>query len=65
MDKPTRCFFCKKKEIILVNCYCNFSYCLKHRMPEDHMCDFDYIKKGKDDITQLNPKIVSEKVDRV
>ena len=65
MDKPRRCFFCKKKEIILVNCYCNYSYCLKHRMPEDHICTVDYIKKGRDDIAQLNPKVVSEKISRI
>jgi predicted nucleic acid binding AN1-type Zn finger protein len=61
----SRCFLCKKKEIILVDCYCKNSYCLKHRMPEDHMCNFDYIKKGKDDLTQLNPKIVSDKMEKV
>ena len=61
----SHCFLCKKKEIILVDCYCKNSYCLKHRMPEDHMCKFDYIKKGKDDLTQLNPKIVSDKMEKV
>ena len=61
----SRCFLCKKKEIILVDCYCKNSYCLKHRMPEDHMCNFDYIKKGKDDLKQLNPKIVSDKMEKV
>jgi len=34
-------------------------------MPEDHSCSFDYLKKGKDDITKLNPKILSRKVEKV
>jgi len=34
-------------------------------MPEDHICNFDYIKKGKDDLTQLNPKIVSDKIEKI
>lgn len=65
MDKPTRCFFCKKKQMILVDCSCKYSFCLSHRMPEDHSCSFDYLTKSKDDITKLNPKILPAKVEKV
>ena len=65
MDKPTRCFFCKKKQIILVDCSCKRSFCLTHRMAEDHSCSFDYLKQGKDDIMKLNPKILFSKVEKV
>jgi len=34
-------------------------------MPEDHRCNFDYIKKGKNDLTQLIPKIVSDKIEKL
>lgn len=65
MDKPIRCFFCKKKQMILVDCSCKRSFCLLHRMAEDHSCSFDYLKKGKDDIMKSNPKISSVKVEKV
>ena len=32
------CFFCKKRNIILIKCKCDHSFCIKHNAPEDHEC---------------------------
>ena len=32
------CFFCKKRNIILITCKCNQCFCIKHNAPEDHEC---------------------------
>ena len=46
-------------------CRCGNSYCIKHRMPEDHNCTFDYEKLGKDIIDKNNPQVVCEKVIKI
>ena len=43
-----KCWTCKKKIGIRgFKCKCKFTFCKKHRMPEDHICNFDFIKAGK------------------
>lgn len=43
-----KCWTCKKKIGIRgFKCKCTFTFCKKHRMPEDHICNFDFIKAGK------------------
>jgi len=34
------CFLCKKRNIILITCKCNQSFCIKHNLPEVHECTF-------------------------
>ena len=42
MEKK-KCFFCEKKIGILgFDCKCGNYYCLKHRLPELHHCEFDH-----------------------
>lgn len=62
---PTRCFFCKKKQLILVDCYCKRMFCLKDRMPEDHKCEFNYKECGMSTIRLLNPKIEFQKLEQI
>ncbi len=38
------CFQCKKKTVILIQCKCNQSFCVKHQLPEKHNCTFTYEK---------------------
>lgn len=55
---------CKKKiskvEMIIGKCRCENIYCVKHRMPETHKCEFVY-KIDKDDFIKAN-KCVESKV---
>lgn len=51
MSKKTRCccLGCKTKLSVLdktITCRCTKSFCSKHRLPEDHDCEYDY-KKDK------------------
>ena len=59
-----RCDFseCKKKlKLSDMECRCGKRFCLKHRLPEDHMCSIDY--------KNVNPinleKCVAEKVIKI
>jgi hypothetical protein len=43
-----KCWNCNKKVGLLgVKCKCDYTFCNKHRMPEDHKCDFDFASEGK------------------
>ena len=65
-----RCFKCRKK-VGLVGastglCRCEYVFCGMCRAPEDHACDFDWKKRGKDVLTKtVGPKITFSKVDRI
>lgn len=69
MERPSvsRCFlkYCRKKTLIPYKCSCSESFCLSHRMPEDHACKYDFRKNGKDSIEKHNPKVVSDKLVKV
>jgi hypothetical protein len=57
-----KCDHCNKKCLIVVTCSCEKSFCIKHRMPEDHKCGFDFVKKNKDLLTSQMPVINFEKL---
>lgn len=59
-----RCHQCKKKTLITCICKCMQHFCLDHRYPESHHCNFDHKEFGKDIILQNNPKIVADKLQR-
>ncbi len=41
--KPARCDMCEKKVGLTgFTCKCSRTYCVAHRMPEDHVCAFDH-----------------------
>ena len=60
-----RCSKCNKKSICLFGCTCKKLFCTAHRMPEDHACVFDHKKAFKELLTLRNPKVVTEKVDKI
>ena len=64
-EKSTRCFFCKKKFVLLLNCHCNHNYCIKHRMPEDHNCSYNFKTEGRKQLSNANPKIESLKFEMI
>ena len=56
------CAHCKKKVIIEITCSCKNVYCMKHRMPEDHKCTFDFKEKSRTILSNQMPTISSEKL---
>ena len=60
------CWECKKKTGMSgYTCKCGFTYCKKHRLPESHSCEFDYINEGKALLTKHNPNIQPEKLEKM
>lgn len=42
---------CKKKlKIVDMKCRCEMRFCGIHRLPETHNCDYDFKKKGREDL---------------
>ena len=52
-----RCFQCKKKLLILMECACGKKFCFQHRYAEQHACTFDYKEAGNKELEENNPKI--------
>ena len=55
-----KCQVCKKKQLIMIECKCGMSLCLKHKFPEDHNCKFDYKKENKENLTKQLVKTEKE-----
>ena len=57
---------CKKSLLTFdYHCKCGKHFCLKHKDPRDHSCDFDYKAQGKKDIGKDNPVIVQDKITKI
>jgi predicted nucleic acid binding AN1-type Zn finger protein len=70
MDRSTlaRCAApgCRKKlHLNPFRCRCNKDFCLTHRMPEEHICEFDYKSAGIVELKKANPVVVSDKIIRI
>ena len=60
-SKPKKCFSCKKKQIIHFECcQCKQTFCLLHRMPEDHICVVLNTKKDIPFLEKITPKKVEK-----
>jgi hypothetical protein len=45
MEKCSKCY---KKIILVFECKCQNKYCIKCHIPENHNCEFDYKRDGKE-----------------
>ena len=53
-----RCNKCNKKlSMINFTCKCGFTFCIKHQLPHNHNCTYNYKKDLKQKITINNPKM--------
>jgi predicted nucleic acid binding AN1-type Zn finger protein len=59
------CFVCKKriKNLLPIKCKCGNYYCNKHKIPQDHKCQHDYIIKNIKNIENQNPVIKGNKLE--
>ena len=65
-QNKSRCMNCSKKVGLLGHeCSCSFVFCSKCRHPEDHMCQVNYMEKGKQQIAKNNPLIQEDKLVRL
>ena len=71
MKSKTFCAFneCIKKQSIIGKCKCNNIYCVKHRLPESHICMFlqEFKKTNKEllKMTLLNQATMSNKIIKI
>lgn len=61
----TKCKKCKKQNYLIFNCRCGNQYCLIHRLPEEHECDYDYKEYKRNILMKRNPVIKSEKIQKL
>eukprot|EP01024_Parvocaulis_polyphysoides_P054874 TRINITY_DN5566_c0_g2_i1.p2 TRINITY_DN5566_c0_g2~~TRINITY_DN5566_c0_g2_i1.p2 ORF type:complete len:262 (-),score=35.93 TRINITY_DN5566_c0_g2_i1:916-1701(-) len=60
----SKCWFCTKKVGIQgVQCKCGYVFCLRHRQPEDHRCDFNFREVDRKRLATNNPRVVGSKMD--
>ncbi|XP_020228935.1 zinc finger A20 and AN1 domain-containing stress-associated protein 7 [Cajanus cajan] len=66
-SKPVnRCSICNKKVGLTgFVCKCGSTFCGTHRYPEEHQCSYDFKAAGKEEISQANPVVKSDKVKRI
>nr|GEU31860.1 zinc finger A20 and AN1 domain-containing stress-associated protein 1-like [Tanacetum cinerariifolium] len=61
-----RCFDCNKKVGVMgFKCRCGETFCGMHRYLEEHKCEFDFKKTGRDLISKANPVLKADKVNRI
>lgn len=59
LKNANKCYICKKKSVINIRCTkCDKIFCVKHRCPENHMCEHDHKKDFK-----LSEKIIPSKIE--
>ena len=57
---------CKKKlKLTDIACRCGFKFCSIHRYAEKHECTFDWKKKGRNELTNNNPIVIADKVNKI
>lgn len=47
------------------SCRCNYTFCMLHRLPEEHDCNFDYKSEGKNQLQKSNQLVVADKFIRI
>ena len=61
-----KCAMCNKNVGICgLDCRCNKHLCIKHLLPELHMCDYDYKTEQLKQLKIDNPLISSVKLNKV
>jgi hypothetical protein len=66
LGTQTRCGQCNKRVgLTAVQCRCGNHYCSRHRMPEEHTCNFDYKGLQRDILSKSNPQVVASKVVKI
>ena len=62
----SKCWACAKRAGSLgFDCRCGFVFCNKHRLPESHNCEFDFIADGKKQLAKNNPVVQSDKIQKI
>ncbi|XP_031496479.1 zinc finger A20 and AN1 domain-containing stress-associated protein 4 [Nymphaea colorata] len=64
--KPNRCSSCNKRVGLMgFKCRCGSTFCASHRLPEKHVCSFDFKAAGREAIARSNPVVKAEKLEKI
>ncbi len=62
----SKCWQCAKKAgMFSFKCKCAYTFCKKHRLPEKHSCNFDFVKDGKNRLANNNKSIQRAKIEEI
>ena len=62
--KKGRCHQCNKRlSLIYFTCKCNNKYCIKHQLPHNHNCTYNYKPALTDKIIKNNPRIKQKSIE--
>lgn len=62
----SRCWSCNKKiGLTGFKCRCGYFYCNSHRYSDQHSCDFDYKKMGREQVAKANPLVQAAKITKI
>ena len=65
-EDVARCSKCQRKlGLTQFKCKCGESFCSRHRVPEDHSCQFDHRALGVKKIAESNPLVVARKIEEI
>lgn len=56
------CKQCKQRSVLQFSCLCKETFCVRHRLPEDHSCTVDRMKTERETLTKLLVKVVADKL---
>ena len=60
------CWACSKKAgMMAYKCKCEYTFCKKHRLPESHNCEFDFVNEGRQVLAKANPNCQTDKIERL
>ena len=59
------CEKCLKKTLVINECKCQKFFCLNCSPYYIHDCKYNWIKNKKENLTELNPQILAQKVDNI
>ena len=64
MSEPNRCTYCKKKigviDLLSSKCRCGDTFCLRHRLPEQHSCTYNFKSEVNKDVIIAKSKCTLE-----
>lgn len=60
-----KCYKCKKKTKVMINCSCGKLFCIKHYTPTKHNCVKALENDKKIDVKELQPTGAFKKIDKI
>ncbi|ESO10341.1 hypothetical protein HELRODRAFT_186276 [Helobdella robusta] len=64
--KRNKCHVCKKRVGLTgFDCRCGGVFCGLHRYSDTHGCTFDYKEEARKEMTRKNPKVSSQKIEKI